>query len=249
MIIAEKTLQNLGITTPKEIDVEAIAMSLGAYIKYEAQPSCEASITGYKDKAVIKVSPDVDRRRMRFSAAHECGHWELHKGQEFRCRSEDIEYGNFDSITDPEKQANEYAASLLLPEFLFEPMLSQAPRISFDLIKELSDTFDTSLLSTTIRIIDLTSESAIVLYITPSGWKWFRGSKSVPRWCWPLRKIEPESFAADLLNGKTFEGGAKGLMSGDTWFDFKNSDSIEIYEESIVYGDAVLTLLTRLPEA
>lgn len=52
---AERVLQELGITDPGEIDLEAIAWHLGARIKLAELDGCEARIIGYRDRAIIRV--------------------------------------------------------------------------------------------------------------------------------------------------------------------------------------------------
>ena len=43
---AERLLKELGVTDPKEIDLEAVAWTLGARVKYRPLDGCEACITG-----------------------------------------------------------------------------------------------------------------------------------------------------------------------------------------------------------
>ena len=52
---AEKMLQNLGITEPKEIDIEAIAWTQKVKIKRRILDSCEARILGDLNYAIITV--------------------------------------------------------------------------------------------------------------------------------------------------------------------------------------------------
>lgn len=75
---AELALQALGITEPGEIDVEVVARSLGAKVKYRQLTSCEARIVGRGGSAIITVNSHVHPRRRRFSVAHELGHWHRH---------------------------------------------------------------------------------------------------------------------------------------------------------------------------
>lgn len=43
---AEQLLQDLGVTEPKEIDLEAIAFHVNARIRYRPLDGCEACIVG-----------------------------------------------------------------------------------------------------------------------------------------------------------------------------------------------------------
>ena len=52
---AQDVLKELGVTEPSEIDVDAIAWSLGVRVKYRPLDSCEARITGNGDKATRRI--------------------------------------------------------------------------------------------------------------------------------------------------------------------------------------------------
>jgi hypothetical protein len=52
---AEETLRELGVTDPKDIDIEAIAWCLGARVKYRPLDRCEARITGNGDQATART--------------------------------------------------------------------------------------------------------------------------------------------------------------------------------------------------
>jgi len=80
MTPAERLLQELGITWPKEIDLEAIAFNLGARVRYRRLEGCEARIIGRNDTATITIGEGCTPRRKRFSLAHEIGHWTHHRG-------------------------------------------------------------------------------------------------------------------------------------------------------------------------
>jgi Zn-dependent peptidase ImmA (M78 family) len=87
---AERLLQELGITEPDEIDLEAIAFHVNANVRYRRLDGCEARIIGTGDKAIITVNANSSPRRKRFSIAHELGHWHHHRGKCSRAGSKNI---------------------------------------------------------------------------------------------------------------------------------------------------------------
>jgi len=118
---AEILLQELGVTHPSEIDLEAIAFYCGVNIRYKNLQGCEAQIVERLDKAVALINKSSIPQRQRFSIAHELGHWHFHKGQILSCRTVG-EQQSGRGINHAERIADQYAADLLLPQFLFEPM-------------------------------------------------------------------------------------------------------------------------------
>src|SRR5687768_12974671 len=87
---AEQILFELGITEPSDIDLEAVAWTEGATIKYRRLMGCEARIIGRHDRAIISVNDAAPPARQRFSIGHELGHWRYHRGRALFCRTSDI---------------------------------------------------------------------------------------------------------------------------------------------------------------
>jgi hypothetical protein len=56
MTVPERLLQDLGVTDPDEIDLEAIAWTMGAEVRYRPLDGCEARILGRDDEAIITVT-------------------------------------------------------------------------------------------------------------------------------------------------------------------------------------------------
>jgi ParB/RepB/Spo0J family partition protein len=175
---AELHLMGLGITEPKEIDVRAIAYDAGAAVRVRKLTRCEARIVGVGDKAIISISEDSGFQRRRFSVAHELGHWALHRGRQFECRSTDIENAANDPLK-PERQADDYAADLLMPWYLFMPLLGHVKHVDLALLEHMQRSFDVSLPATAIRIAEANVEPVIVACYDQTGRRWFSRSKDV----------------------------------------------------------------------
>ena len=101
---AEARIADLGVSDPRDLDVEAISLDAGMEVTYQPLSGCEATLVGYTDKAIATIRPSHIRGRERFSIGHELGHWDLHRGQSFRCRVDDADQ-NILSDRALEKQA------------------------------------------------------------------------------------------------------------------------------------------------
>jgi Zn-dependent peptidase ImmA (M78 family)/DNA-binding XRE family transcriptional regulator len=110
---------------------------------------------------IIVLSPERPGDRQRLSAAHELGHLVLH--QSFR--------GGFDGL---EREANQFAAELLLPE---EAMRREMiPPITLSNLAELKNRWGTSIQALTYRarelgIISLRQDKYLWTQISKRGWK------------------------------------------------------------------------------
>lgn len=240
---AEKLLLSLGIDAPGDIDVEAIAWDAGAEVRFAQLDSCEARIIGYGSRAIITVEARSILPRKRFSVAHELGHWKYHRGRSFVCRSDDI--GNqVRGTTDPERVADAYAADLLLPAFLFEPLARKARRATFEAVDDIRAQFQMSRTAVALRMVDMGPEPAMLVCHGPSGRRWFRRGADVPDRWFPRDELDAESAAMQVLHGKC-ERTPRTLIGADAWFDRRDAERYEVFEQTarMANGDA-MTLLT-----
>lgn len=243
---AERLLQSLGITSPDEIDVEAIAWTMGAKVRNGKLESCEARIIGFRNQAIITVKGDGDPRRRRFSIAHELGHWQHHRGRSSICRASEI--GNFSQgNAGIERQADNYAADLLMPAYLFRPLAAANRRPSFAAIDALAAAFSTSRLATALRFVDLSPWPCMIVCHGQNGRRWFRRNGGIPHYWFPRDDLDPESNAMDVLYGKA-DSARPTIIGADAWFDRWNADRFDVTEECVQgFGKEVLALLT-LPD-
>lgn len=225
---AEALIAQFGISDPSDLDVEAIAMDAGVEIEYQALNGCEATLVGFGDRAIATIKPSAIRGRERFSIAHELGHWNLHRGKSFRCRVEDPD-DNLTSDIAREKEADAFAAHLLMPATLFQPAVKALGSPGFREIDDLAQRFETSLLATSIRLADINTLPVILACYTANGRRWYKAASDVPR-RWFLRgKLDDDSFAYDLLvHGKQAAGGRK--QPAEVWFENDDAEDYEVHE-------------------
>lgn len=245
---AERHLKELGIRKPSQINLEAIAFHAGALVKYRPLNGCEARILGVGDKAVITVDNRTIPARQRFSTAHELGHWHHHRGRSSVCRQDDI--GNPRRFpSDPERVADSYAADLLMPPYLFEPIANKAGKCNFKVVDDLRGEFKTSITATAIRLVEYGPEPAILVCHTQKGREWFRRPDHIPERWFPQKELDADSYAIDVLYGKD-DGSRRRLMDAEAWFDSWFAKKYQLYEETRQITDGkILTILVFKDEA
>lgn len=232
-------LEELGVTEPQDIDIEAIAQYCGATIVYESLHGCEAQIVGRGNRAIITVRKESPRPRQRFSGAHELGHWMCDRGRAaFACVEKSFvrEW----SKDNPETRANRYAADLLLPESLFKRD-ARGKDMTLTTARELADRYQASLAATTIRLVELGSFPAMIVCMEKGRRKWFVRGPDVPRSMWPVEKLQQDSLAYDLMEGGKVGGPID--IEASLWIDHPDAERFPISEDSVRYGDFVLSLL------
>ena len=126
--MVESLLKEEGITEAP-VPVSAIAKAKGARIFVDV---LEGDLSGFlyrdKDRAVIGVNTHHPQTRQNFTIGHELGHFllhdqeQLHVDHEFRVR---LRSDNSSKGTDEaEREANFFAASLLMPKHFIEKDLA-----------------------------------------------------------------------------------------------------------------------------
>lgn len=241
---AERILLGLGVERPEDIDLEAIAWTRGAAVQYAPLDGCEALIIGSSKKAVILVNSNSREERQRFSIAHEIGHWHHHRGRVLLCTANDI--GNpGHSALDPERQADDFASDLILPNYMVLPLFARMRRVALGSVREIANEFKASVTATLIRMVRSNSFPIIVVSHDKAGKLWSWPSKMVPGW-WRLRTdLDRESFAYGLLFSDASEEKWPRKIDADAWFDFKGCDRYEVEEQSFwVARDQIVSILT-----
>jgi len=244
---AEQILIDLGITRPSEIDLEAIAWTQGAVVKYRPMDRCEATIVGSGNAAVITINARSIAVRQRFSLAHELGHWRHHKGRILFCGAKDI--GNPEQgIVNVESQADDFASDLILPSYLFRPIIGKLKKVTLGAVRDLRDEFRASLTATLIKLVDSNRFPILIVCHGQDRRRWFRRAAMIPQWWFPRADLDPDSFAFDMLFKRSSESSHPRKMGAGAWFDFRNCERYEVQEQSFMLPDAqTLTLLT-IPE-
>lgn len=240
---AEGLVRELGITDPKDIDLDAIAHLLGVTVHYQPLKGCEALIVGTGQRAIVKINSDGSPERQRFSLGHELGHWHYHKGKMLYCAQDDIEV-DAHRARETELTADNYSASLLMPTYLFRPSLAAKKRITWKTVKEIAEEFGCSLLATALRIVDLNVAPMIFVMLRNGRRVWFRSAHDIDSKWFPQDSPDSDSYAFDLsFNAAKLAAGPRKVQ-GSSWFDRWSADRLELIEDSIRVGDCVYSLLT-----
>lgn len=244
----EEIIRVRGITKPGEIDLEAIAKTLKADVVELPLAGCEARIIGNDKEATISINSRSSYARKRFSLGHELGHWQLHRGMNFSCRDEDIGR-SFNKSKPREREADEFSANLLMPDFLFKPLAKSYAHADFKAIGELSSKFKTSFLATAFRFIDSNVVPAVIICHDQKKRQWFRPSGDIPERWFPQEALDEYSSAFNILYGRYSKDSRQQKVSAASWFDKAEANDYMLLEQSMPYGeDKVLTILEFFEE-
>lgn len=232
--VAISIINELDIRHQSEINIEDIANYRNAFVRYDNVSGAEARLVRLQDHGVITVNnQSTNNGRVRFSIAHELGHFELHKdaGHLFSCTTEDM----LCTIqNNKEYEANAFSAELLMPQKFFLPLcINKIPEIAF--IRSLAKDFRVSLSAAAVRYVDLTKEPCALFYCKNKTIVWSKKSKGFDYFIKSSGdSIDEESFVWDVFQGENIPEKGESI-SASAWITDYRVDSDALIYESIFH--------------
>lgn len=202
----------------KQLEIEIIE----APIMADAYLECVNGVS----YIVLKESLNINRKK--FTIAHELGHFSIpwHSELMFGCNISEMDFKN--DYAPREKEANLFAAELLMPEKDFR--INFSGKIDYCTVSKLASIFQVSFQAALNRCIDLATEDCMVICSYNRCIKWFKETDGFPLFL-NRKKVCELSAAEDLYGLQTFEL-KKIEEPAYIWF---SDDDMSIEEESVVF--------------
>lgn len=240
-------LARYGITEPG-FDIEDIAEAEGVQIRRRSLTNADAwLVRGASQKGLICLNDSIpETGRIRFTIAHELGHWNLHPNlsQWFLCTATDFtDY----SRSREEAEANIFAANLLMPrQWLGSENWRADP--SFEVISNMARDFQTTLTAASRRFVELSKNGVVLVFSRDGRIQWVVKSTSAKKMYFdgelPAHSLTRECLASGNKPASPEQVDPKDWLP--TWNFSGDSEMFEDVRISPKYGWA-LTLLW-LPE-
>lgn len=132
---------------------------------------------------IIYNSSITSPGRINFTLAHEFGHYLIHRHEYpdgLQCSVDDM--SKWDSeYSQIEQQANEFAATLLMPRDDFEKQISPTSQTDFDSLSACADRYAVSLSAATLRWLQITKKRAVFVVSRDGYVLWARSSRKALR--------------------------------------------------------------------
>lgn len=194
--------------------------------------------------------------RTRFSISHELGHYYLprHRAYLMQKKKAHSSRGELRSDVWMEREADTFAASILLPKHLAKPVINKA-QLSLPRVRSIADDFNASLVSTTFRAVSLSDFPCAIAGIRDGIIAWMFPSESlIQAGIYPSKSLLPAN-AREPLND--FRTGVSKASEGDgtvsDWFqtyDREDLDDVYVQEEYIpVHSMGTLLVLLTIDES
>lgn len=216
--------------TVKDVDADAFD---GALIRVKGA-----------DRGKVLLNRNVrEPGRRLFTLAHEVAHFIMpgHGREASLCRASDVETWD-PTVRAAEREANEFAASVLMPEIVCRPYVRKEP--SLRVVQEMREACGVSLTAALVRYVRMStfavamvrSEGGVVKWAIPSSE--FRAAIKRGR-------VHPDTFAADAAAGRSVPEDFDHVPAASWLYEDAIIDGSRIYEASVAMPryNAVVTLL------
>lgn len=241
---AKEILEEIGFDEVTNISNSELVRGFGAIFIFEHLDNADGKIIRGKTRTIIKVNSSIPYpSRIRFTIAHELGHYFLHdKLEVHNDNANTLSWFNIESQMKrglQEFEANDFASELLMPENVFRRFIEGKP-FGPNLIKELSERFNTSLTSVVYRMLTLDIAPLLVVFISDGIVRYWRKSPDLKSWVNEITKLPPpeDSVAMEYIEADydfVYTGSEKAQeISRSTWFRlYENQEDSDFLEYCI----------------
>lgn len=245
---AQEFLNSIGWERPGDLSLRDMVWTVGAFIEEELLDGSEGRIIMNGETAIIKVNSRIlYQPKKNFIIAHELGHFLLHRSLTPLFSETERTLAEWHKNGLHEKEANEFAAELLMPSRQFVDKV-KGEKLSFPLIQDVADYFETSVTATFLRYKDLGDYPLMIIYSEKGIVKWKFPTRDFPFQYLPIgSKIPPYSVTGDLLYHHQKEDTPE-LVDAIEWFpedfEIKYKRDWQLYEQCFeISSDSILTCL------
>jgi Zn-dependent peptidase ImmA (M78 family) len=226
--------------------LEAIAAERGADVEEVDADNFDGALLRYEDEALglILLRRDIkEASRKRFTLAHELAHYLLpgHGAEPLHCRQQDIESWD-ENIANYEREANTFAAEVLMPTSVVMPLLKRPP--SFDTVRAIAQQCGSSLTASAYRLVELSTWRVAMVWSVGGAAKWYQPSDEFP---FTIKRgpLDANTFAADCFAGATIPDQFEEVTA-EAWlssYNLKAGAMLKEHSRCLPNYDAALTLL------
>ena len=174
--IAKKVLEECGLEHPCDLHLSDIIFARGAYYHEKPLTGMEGKIFSYNNLSIITVNSEIEfESKKRFVAAHELGHYEMHRNLIPVFNDTEEELLSWFKGGEHEVEANEFAAEFLMPKELFTNFC-KGKKFNPQVIEQLAEYFLTSKTATILRFIKAGNHPICVVYTFENRMRWWKKS-------------------------------------------------------------------------
>jgi len=225
---AQQILDDCGLKDPTEEPLPLIILGRKAFYEELPLEGKEGEIVSVGGRSIITINSSIPvQTKKRFAAAHELGHYEMHRDIRpiFSDTEEDLM--NWYRSGPQEAEANEFAAEFLMPSELF---YGECLRKKFgpEVIEHLANRFQVSKTAAILKFVKRGNHPVFVVFCKNGKMKWWKKSDDFYHFSLFQYDAPPPSgsVAYEMYSGKRAYYGddAKQDIWKSDWFVMKDND-------------------------
>lgn len=233
---AKQLLNQYGIDDPTDVPIEDLIWAQGSIYEEKSITGAEGRIVfAGSNSAIIVVKQEIKSpERKRFIRAHELGHLQLHRSLRpfFHCDVDAFLERNKQGSH--ESEANAFAAELLMPEHLFVPLVAGQP-FSVELLQQTARRFQTSLMATTFRYMELGPEPIGFFFSKDGQLSWAKRSDGFIATYLQCQRTLPVGSVThrSVISGIAISN--PEMVTADVWFNTRRiPNDLLFYEQCVL---------------
>lgn len=249
---AQRLWEMCRFSEPHDLVVEDLALALGAIVIEAPLWSADAWMIRRGQHGIIRISDRIpERGRKRFAVLHELAHWLWHRenSQIMACTRDDMRIAY--KRSKEETAANEFAAEMLMPEYLFKEKMKNT-ELSWSAIRSIADYFEATLTATAMRYVDVAADACAFVQTTKDGKiKSYRSSGLFrQRFRIKVHSSIGSDTAAFALSKESSRADLGAIVPSRSWVEVMDGSDDRFVEESIRMDEYSITAsLLRIEKA
>lgn len=175
-VTAKRVLAECGLDDPSILPIKEIILGRGAFYEEKPLHGKEGEIVSVGDYSMITVNSNINfEEKKRFVAAHELGHYEMHRTLANVTFDTEDELINWYKAGPQETEANEFASEFLMPseEFYKECKFKKfGPHV----IEHLAKRFQVSKTAAILKFVKRGNHPVCIICCKDNKMKWWKSS-------------------------------------------------------------------------
>lgn len=190
---------------------------------------------------------DLTTPRLRFSFAHELGHYFIDEHRNALMKGVSLHHQSFYKLSQKnliELEADYFAANLLMPTNSFLSCIDRKP-FSYNLINDLTRNFGTSLSATLLRFVEIGNHPIMVVYAKNNIIQYHWASVDFPYKFLNTdsgKRLPPYTVAGDFFNANEMSNDVE-IIDANEWFrSYQDIRSVKLFEKCIYMSKSNTTV-------
>ncbi|MBO0953227.1 ImmA/IrrE family metallo-endopeptidase [Fibrella forsythiae] len=175
-LVAKLVLNECGLDDPTSMPIKSIILGRRAFYEEVPLTSKEGEIVSVGGRSIITINSNITfESKKRFAAAHELGHYEMHKDLSPIFADTEYDLINWYKAGPQEVEANEFAAEFLMPtEIFYNECFSK--KFGPHVITHLAEKFKVSKTAAILKFVKRGNHPVCIVYCKDNKMKWWKTS-------------------------------------------------------------------------